>query len=160
MKTRKILTAGLLIAGLAFSSVRAGNADAAPPPTAKSPTAYATQLAPYKAALAQFQTLQAAYLAKVSPIAETRKPTLDNTDADFLAAIAKATTIAQKTLALNARANATSAATTAYKTAVAAVGNAPVKPAKPAELTKPPLPVKPAAPTKPVPPVKPGNTKK
>ena len=200
MKTKRMISVGLLAAGLALSSVGAVNADTTPPPTAKSPTAYAAQLAaykdalveyritvavnainyrialekyqsdwqaaltkyeaPYKAALAQYQPLQAAWIAKLAPIAAVRKSALDKADADFLAAIAIASTAAQKNLALSARASATASATTAYKTAVAALGSAPVKPVKPAELTKPPVPVKPAAPTKPVPPVKPGNTKK
>jgi len=200
MKTKRMISVGLLAAGLALSSVGAVNADTTPPPTAKSPTAYAAQLAaykdalveyrvtiavnainyrialekyqadwqatlakyeaPYKAALAQYQTLQSAYSAKLAPIAAVRKGALDKADSDFLAAIANATTAAQKTLALNARATATTSAIAAYKAAVTALGSAPVKPIKPAELTKPPLPVKPAAPTKPVPPVKPGNSKK
>lgn len=200
MKTKRMISVGLLAAGLAMSSVGAVNADTTPPPTAKSPTAYAIQLAayqdaliqyrvtvainainyrialekyqadwqatlaqyeaPYKAALAQYQALQTAYMAKLAPIAAVRKDALNKADADFLAAIANATTNAQKILALNTRATAAASANTAYKTAVAALGGAPVRPIKPAELTKPPLPVKPTDPTKPVPPVKPGNSKK
>lgn len=198
MKTKRILSIGLLTTGLVLSSASAVNADATPTP--KSTTTYAAQLAvykeaviqyrvalvvntinyrialekyqadwqaalakyeaPYKAALVQYQTLQATYVAKLAPIATARKSMLDKADADFLAAIASAKNAAQKDLALRGRASAVSTASAVYKTAVAALGAAPVKPIKPPELTKPSLPVKPVSPTKPVPPLKPGTTKK
>ena len=200
MRTNKFISVGLLAAGLAMSSISAVSADTTPPPNAKSPTAYAAQLAaykvalieyrvtiavnainyrialeiyqadwqaalakyeaPYKTAMAQYQTLQTAYLDKLAPIAATRKVALDKADADFLAAIAKATTSAQKSLALTARTTAMTAANSAYKTSAAAIGPAPVKPVKPAELTKPAAPVKPASPVKPTPPAKTGANKK
>ncbi len=200
MRTKKFISVGLLAAGLALSSMGAVSADSTPPPNAKSPTAYAAQLAayklalieyrvtiavnainyrialekyqadwqatltkyeaPYKTALAQYQTLQTAYLAKLAPIAAIRKSALDKADADFLAAIAKATTTAQKNLALSARATAMTTANSAYKAAAAAIGAAPVKPVKPAELTKPAAPVKQASPVQPTPPAKTGANKK
>lgn len=191
---------GLITAGLVLSSVAVVNADSTtPPPTAKSPTSYALQLAayqdaliqyrvtvvvnninyrialekyqadwqatlakyedPYKAALAQYLPLQSAYAAKMAPVATARRSAFDKADSDFLAALAIATTSAQKNAALQAHAAAISAAGAAYKAAIAAIGVAPVKPVKPAELTKPALPVKPVDPTKPVAPIKPEKSK-
>ena len=115
--------------------------------------------APYKAALEQYRTLQAAYIAKVTPLVATRKAALDSADKAFLAAQASATTDAQLELALKDHATATSAAHATFKSAVTALGGAPVKPVKPAELTRPPAPVKADNPVKPLAPTKPAKEK-
>ncbi|HUW87339.1 MAG TPA: hypothetical protein VMW30_03050 [Candidatus Paceibacterota bacterium] len=116
-------------------------------------------LAPYKAALEQYRVLEAAYLAKLTPIITARRAAMNKADSEFLAAVASATTDAQMELALKNHATATSAANEAFQSAKAALGAAPVKPVKPAELTKPPLPVKPSNPVKPLAPTKPDNGK-
>lgn len=116
--------------------------------------------APYKAALAVYQPLHAAYVAKLSPISTARKTAMDKADSIFLVAQAASTSDAQMDKALKDHATATAAANADYKAGVAAIGTAPVKPVKPAELTKPVAPTKPANPVKPVAPVKPASTKK
>ncbi|MBI3429993.1 MAG: hypothetical protein HY050_08075 [Actinobacteria bacterium] len=116
--------------------------------------------AAYKAAIEQFQIQQAAYLAKLEPIRATHRAAVNKADADFLAAIAGAKSVAEKELALKNYATANSTANAAFKAAVTAVGPAPIRPVKPAELSKPPLPVKPAEPQKPVAPKKNDNNQK
>lgn len=111
--------------------------------------------APYRAAVEQYRTLQAAYLAKVTPLVNARKTAIDIADNAFLAAQAAATTDAQLELALKNHATAIATARATFKSAVTALGAAPVKPVKPAELTRPPLPVKPSNPVKPLAPTKP-----
>ena len=108
----------------------------------------------WQATLANFQTLKAAYDAKVAPIAATRNTAIDTADAAFLAAIAANSSAASEELALTAHQSAVQAANTAFKAAIAALGAAPVRPTKPAELVKPPVPTKPVAPVKPVAPAK------
>lgn len=117
-------------------------------------------LAPYKAALEQYRVLEAAYIAKLAPIAAVRKAAVDKADSAFLAALAVATTDAQLEQALKDHATATSAANEAFKTARAALGAEPVKPVKPAELTRPPAPVKADNPVKPLAPTKPAKSTK
>jgi len=201
MKTRKILGAALLAAGLVMSSASVVSADETATPKATQSTSassadllvYRTALlkfrialtvnsinyriamekywadwkatlekyeAPYKAALEQYRILEAAYMAKLTPIIAVRNAAINQADNAFLAALASATTDAQLEQALKDHGAATSAANEAFKTARAALGDAPVKPVKPAELTRPPAPVKadnpvkPLAPTKPAKPVK------
>lgn len=117
--------------------------------------ALATYQGPYKIALTNYQTLQTAYAAKLAPIAKIRKTAVDFADTAFLAANSAATTTVQMDAALQSHTLATAAANTAYKNSVATLGTPPVKPVKPAELTKPPVPVKPIDPTKPIAPIKP-----
>lgn len=111
-------------------------------------------LAPYKAALEQYRILEAAYVAKLTPIIAARKAAFDKADSAFLAAQASAATDAQLEQALKDHAAATSAASEAFKAARATLGDAPVKPVKPAELTRPPAPVKAENPVKPLAPTK------
>lgn len=123
--------------------------------------AEAKYYADWKAAIEQFQALRSAYQAKVAPLAAVRKIAIAKADADFLAAIAvSGATNAQLDLALKNHAAAITAANAAFKTAVAALGAEPVRPIKPAELTKPVAPVKAADPVKPVAPVKPAKADK
>lgn len=196
MKTRKILGAALLTAGLVMGSVSVVSADETATPKATQSTsassaellAYRTALlkfrialvvnsinyrnamekywadwqatlekylAPYKAALEQYRVLEAAYMAKLAPIIAVRNAAINKADSAFLAALASATTDAQLEQALKDHVAATSAANEAFKIAKAALGDAPVKPIKPAELTRPPAPVKADNPVKPLAPTKP-----
>lgn len=196
MKTKKILGAVLLAAGLVMSSVSVVSADETATPKATQPNSassadllvYRTALlkfrialtvnsinyriamekywaewkatlekyeAPYKAALEQYRILETAYMAKLTPIAAVRKAAVDKADSAFLAALAAATTDAQLEQALKDHATAISAANEAFKIARAALGAEPIKPVKPAELTRPPAPVKADNPVKPLAPTKP-----
>ena len=123
--------------------------------------AVAKYYADWKVAIEQYQALRAAYDAKIVPAATARKAAVTKADADFLAAVSVAgVTNAQLELAVKAHSDAIEAANSAFKAAVAAFGAEPVKPIKPAELTKPPLPTKATDPGKPVPPGKPAKTEK
>jgi hypothetical protein len=109
--------------------------------------------------LANFKTLKDAYDAKVLPINTTHRTAIAAADAAFLAAIAANNSQASEEQALAAHQSAVQTANAAHKAAIAALGSAPVRPTRPAELTRPPVPTKPAAPVKPVAPVKPGTHK-
>ena len=56
MKTKRMISVGLITAGLVLSSVAVVNADSTtPPPTAKSPNAYTLQVAAYQEVLIQYR---------------------------------------------------------------------------------------------------------
>ena len=123
--------------------------------------AVAKYYADWKVAIEQFQALRAAYEAKIAPAVAARKAAIMKADADFLAAVGIAgVTSIQLEQAIKTHNQAMDAAMDAFKAAVATLGAEPVKPIKPAELTKPPIPVKGVAPVKPVAPGKPAKTEK
>ncbi|MDP1850989.1 MAG: hypothetical protein Q8K48_01085 [Candidatus Planktophila sp.] len=123
--------------------------------------AVAKYYADWKVAIEQFQALRAAYEAKIAPAIAARKAAIMKADADFLAAVGVVgATGAQLELAVKAHHQAMEAAMNSFKAAVATFGDEPVKPIKPAELTKPPVPVKGVAPVKPVAPGKPAKAEK
>lgn len=117
--------------------------------------AVAKYYADWKVAIEQFQTLRAVYDAKIVPAVAARKAAIAKADADFLTAVGVAgATSAQLEQAVKTHNQAMDAAMDAFKAAVATFGEEPVKPVKPAELTKPPLPTKGVEPVKPVAPGK------
>lgn len=117
--------------------------------------------ADWKAAIEQYQTLRAVYEAKIIPAVAARKAAIMKADADFLTAVGVVgATSAQLEAAVKAHHQAMEAAMDAFKAAVATFGEEPVKPIKPAELTKPPVPVKGVTPVKPVAPGKPTKAEK
>ena len=123
--------------------------------------AVAKYYADWKVAIEQYQALRTAYEAKIVPAVAARKAAVTKADADFLAAIGVAgVTSVQLEAAVKAHNSAMDAASDAFKAAVATFGAEPVKPIKPAELTKPPVPVKGVAPLKPVAPGKPAKVGK
>ena len=123
--------------------------------------AVAKYYADWKAAIEQYQTLRAVYEAKIVPAVAARKAAIIKADADFLAAggIAGATS-AQLESAVKTHNKAMEAAMDAFKAAVAALGDEPIKPIKPDELSKPPFPVQGAALGKPAKAEKPEKTPK
>ena len=94
--------------------------------------------------------------ASIASVDQTSR-SVSAADAAFLAAVAGSPTAAAQELALTTHDAAMKLAEATFKSAVAALGVAPVRPIKPAELVKPPVPVKPADPAKPVAPVKPSK---
>jgi hypothetical protein len=110
--------------------------------------------AAWQSAIAVYQTANTAYQGQLAPIKAARKSALDAADSAFLAATAGTPTNDQLNAALSAYWNAAKVANTAYKSAVAALGAAPVRPIQPPLPTKPTAPVKPVDPTKPVAPAK------
>jgi hypothetical protein len=123
--------------------------------------AVAKYYADWKVAIEQYQTLRSVYEAKIVPAVAARKAAIMKADADFLAAVGIAgATSAQLEQAVKTHNQAMNAAMDAFKAAVATFGAEPVKPIKPAELTKPPLPTMGVAPVKPVPPGKPAKVEK
>jgi hypothetical protein len=97
----------------------------------------------YKAALATFQTAHKSYVDARKPILATFKADLTAAKTARDTALAAATTSEAKLAAQNAHKSAVAAATAKRDTAIAALGAAPVAPAKPNLGAKPTPPVKP-----------------
>ena len=110
--------------------------------------------AAWQSSISAYQTANAAYQAQLAPIKATHKSALDAADSAFRAATTGTPTNDQLNAALSAYWNAAKTANAAYKSAVAALGAAPVRPVQPPLPTKPTAPVKPVDPTKPVAPSK------
>jgi hypothetical protein len=111
--------------------------------------------AAWQTAITAFRTANDAYQAQLAPIQAARKSALDAAGTAFLAATAAATTNDALNAALTAWGNTTKSANATYKSAVTALGVAPVRPIQPTEPVKPAAPVKPIDPKKPIAPEKP-----
>lgn len=95
----------------------------------------------FRTDLAAFQTAQSARQASIRPLADARQTAVAAANAAFTAAIANVTTQEGRDAVVKTRKDAITAAHATFKSAVEALGVAPVKPAKPTLPTKP---VKPA----------------
>lgn len=110
--------------------------------------------ASWQTTLTAFQTLNSAYQAKFIALQTAHRAVLDAADNTFLAATTGSPSGDALTAAIKAFWNTNKVENAAFKSAVAALGAAPVRPVKPAEPVKPVAPVKPVDPTKPVAPEK------
>ncbi len=100
----------------------------------------------FRADMAAFQSAQTARQALIRPLADARQAAVAQANAAFTTAIAAVTTQEGRDAVVKTRKDAIAAAHATFKSAVEALGAAPVKPTKP------------TLPTKPVKPGKPGNT--
>ena len=110
--------------------------------------------ASWQATLSAYQTARAAYDAKIDAAQSAHKVAVDAIDSTFLAAIAGTPSNDALIAAMKTYWSALSAQNISFKTAVAALGAAPVRPVRPSEPAKPVAPLKPTDPTKPVAPEK------
>ena len=95
----------------------------------------------FRTDLALFQSGQSARQASIRPLVDARQAAVAAANAAFTAAIANVTTQEERDAVVKTRKDAIAAAHATFKSAVEAIGAAPVKPAKPTLPTKP---VKPA----------------
>ena len=106
--------------------------------------------ASWQITITAFQTANAAYHAKFDPIQAAHRGVLDSADSAFLAATAGSPSNDALTAAIKTYWNTNKAENAAFKSAITALGAAPVRPVRPAEPVKPVAPVKPIDPIKPV----------
>jgi hypothetical protein len=98
----------------------------------------------HRSDLAVYRTAMDARQIAIRPLADARQAAVSAANSAFASAVTNATTQESRDALVKTRKDAITLAHTTFKSAVDALGVAPVKPAKPAKPTLPAKPVKPA----------------